>query len=171
MAEPNMIYKITVLSLLSKVDFPLSNAQIVQFFLDKEYTDYFTLQQIISDLEESHLIDKNAAHNNTLYSLTEDGKQTLALMRDKVSSAIEDDLIDYLKQNKLEIKKDNALTANYDTAIGGGYIVHCKYTHDGHTMLDLSLHIPTAEQAETICNNWKARHEDVYMSLMDTLVQ
>ena len=39
MAEPNMIYKISVLLLLSKVDIPLSNAQIVQFFLDKEYTD------------------------------------------------------------------------------------------------------------------------------------
>ena len=45
MAEPNMIYKISVLLLLSKVDIPLSNAQIVQFFLDKEYTDYFTIQQ------------------------------------------------------------------------------------------------------------------------------
>ena len=51
MAEPNMIYKISVLLLLSKVDFPLSNAQIVQFYLDKEYTDYFTIQQVISDLE------------------------------------------------------------------------------------------------------------------------
>lgn len=54
MAEPNMIYKISVLLLLSKVDIPLSNAQIVQFFLDKEYTDYFTIQQVISDLEEAH---------------------------------------------------------------------------------------------------------------------
>lgn len=55
MAEPNMIYKISVLLLLSKVDIPLSNAQIVQFFLDKEYTDYFTIQQVISDLEEAIL--------------------------------------------------------------------------------------------------------------------
>ena len=38
-------------------------------------------------------------------------------------------------------------------------------------MLDLSLHASTSEQAETICNNWKVRHEDVYMSLMDTLIQ
>ena len=35
MAEPNMIYKISVLLLLSKVDIPLSNAQIVFNFLDK----------------------------------------------------------------------------------------------------------------------------------------
>ena len=91
MAEPNMIYKISVLLLLSKVDIPLSNAQIVQFFLDKEYTDYFTIQQVISDLEEAHLVSLSQSHNNTLYSLTDEGSQTLSLMRDKVSSAIEAD--------------------------------------------------------------------------------
>ena len=171
MAEPNMIYKISVLLLLSKVDIPLSNAQIVQFFLDKEYTDYFTIQQVISDLEEAHLVSLSQSHNNTLYSLTDEGSQTLSLMRDKVSSAIEADIVEYLSNHKVEIKKDNALTANYDLATGGGYIVHCKFTQDGHTMLDLSLHASTSEQAETICNNWKVRHEDVYMSLMDTLIQ
>ena len=171
MAEPNMIYKISVLLLLSKVDIPLSNAQIVQFFLDKEYTDYFTIQQVISDLEEAHLVSLSQSHNNTLYSLTDEGSQTLSLMRDKVSSSIEADMVEYLSNHKFEIKKDNALTANYDLATGGGYIVHCKFTQDGHTMLDLSLHASTSEQAETICNNWKVRHEDVYMSLMDTLIQ
>ena len=76
MAEPNMIYKISVLLLLSKVDSPLSNAQIVQFYLDKEYTDYFTIQQVISDLEDSNLIEVNQSHNNTLYTLTTEGRHT-----------------------------------------------------------------------------------------------
>ena len=171
MAEPNMIYKISVLLLLSKVDFPLSNAQIVQFYLDKEYTDYFTIQQVISDLEEAHLVTVNQSHNNTMYALTDEGMQTLSLMRDKVSSAIEADMVEYLTHHKFEIKNENALTANYDVATGGGYIVHCKFTQNGHTMLDLSLHASTSEQAETICTNKKVRHEDVYMSLMDTLIQ
>ena len=104
MAEPNMIYKISVLLLLSKVDFPLSNAQIVQFYLDKEYTDYFTIQQVISDLEEAHLVTVNQSHNNTMYALTDEGMQTLSLMRDKVSSAIEADMVEYLTHHKFEIK-------------------------------------------------------------------
>ena len=27
------------------------------------------------------------------------------------------------------------------------------------------------EQAEAICNNWRKQHEDVYMYLMDSLMQ
>lgn len=170
MAEPNIIYKITVLRLLSKVDENLSNAQIVQFFLDKEYTDYFTIQQVISDLEDARLVASDISHNNTLYTLTPDGAHTLELMHDKISSAIEEDITDYLEKNEIEIKNDNALTANYDKSTGGGYIVHCKYIQDKHVMLDIAMHVATVQQAETICNNWKARHEDVYMSLMDTLI-
>ena len=170
MAEPNMIYKISVLLLLSKVDSPLSNAQIVQFYLDKEYTDYFTIQQVISDLEDSNLIEVNQSHNNTLYTLTTEGQHTLELMHDKITPAIEEDIVSYLKENKLEIRNDNALSANYDKATGGGYIVHCKYIQDKQVLLDLSIHTSSVHQAETICNNWRARHEDVYMSLMDTLI-
>ena len=170
MAEPNMIYKISVLLLLSKVDSPLSNAQIVQFYLDKEYTDYFTIQQVISDLEDSNLIEVNQSHNNTLYTLTTEGRHTLELMHDKITPAIEEDIVSYLKENKLEIRNDNSLSANYDKATGGGYIVHCKYIQDKQVLLDLSIHTSSIHQAETICNNWRDRHEDVYMSLMDTLI-
>ncbi len=171
MAEPNMIYKISVLLLLSKVDGPLSNAQISQFYLDKEYTDYFTIQQVISDVEDAHLVDVKQSHGNTMYQLNDEGRKTLFLMRDKVSPAIEDDMKEYLSKNKLTIKKDNALTANYDLATGGGYLVHCKYSVDGAIMLDLNLHTATSEQAEAICNNWKVRHTEVYINLMDTLMQ
>ena len=58
MAEPNTIYKMTILAMLDKVDFPLSNTQISNFFLYYDYTDYFTVQQMISSLLDSELIQR-----------------------------------------------------------------------------------------------------------------
>ena len=40
MAEPFTIYKLTILYMLDKAGFPLSNTQISNFFLEQEYTDY-----------------------------------------------------------------------------------------------------------------------------------
>jgi hypothetical protein len=34
--------------MLDKVDFPLTNTQISNFFLEQDYTDYFRVQQVIS---------------------------------------------------------------------------------------------------------------------------
>ena len=56
MAEPFTIYKLTILNMLDKVDFPLTNTQISDFFLEQEYTDYFRVQQVLNDLADSGLI-------------------------------------------------------------------------------------------------------------------
>ena len=48
MAEPFTIYKLTILNMLDKVDFPLTNTQISDFFLEQEYTDYFRVQQVLN---------------------------------------------------------------------------------------------------------------------------
>ena len=43
------LYKLIVLYMLSRVTFPMTNAQVSDFILEKEYTDYLTLQQVISE--------------------------------------------------------------------------------------------------------------------------
>lgn len=49
MAEPFTIYKLTILYMLDKAGFPLSNTQISNFFLEKEYTDYFRVQEVVGN--------------------------------------------------------------------------------------------------------------------------
>ena len=44
------LYKLIILYILDKVDFPLTNAQVSDFILEKEYTNYFNIQQAISEL-------------------------------------------------------------------------------------------------------------------------
>ena len=65
MAEPITIYKLTILNMLDKVDFPLTNTQISNFFLEQDYTDYFRVQQVLSDLEDTSLIHAESTHSNT----------------------------------------------------------------------------------------------------------
>ena len=99
MADPNTIYKMTVLTMLDKVDFPLSNTQIANFFLEYDYTDYFTIQQIISSLLDSELLRCKSTHGNTQYSITALGKDTLRFFEDKITPAIESDMRNYFAKN------------------------------------------------------------------------
>lgn len=75
MAEPFTIYKLTILNMLDKVDFPLTNTQISNFFLEQDYTDYFRVQQVISDLVDADLIRTESTHSNTQYTITAAGKR------------------------------------------------------------------------------------------------
>ena len=60
MTETQTLYKLIILYMLNRVTFPLSNSQLSEFILEKEYTDYFTLQQTIHELTESKLIDRKS---------------------------------------------------------------------------------------------------------------
>lgn len=171
MAEPTMIYKITILELLQRSGFPLSNSQLSDFFLESELTDYFTAQQAISDVETAGLVVSTTNHNNTTYSLTEDGRHTLSLFKEKLTPAIIRDIKKYMSAKAIVMKQENSHKANYFKADRGGYVVQLKIFEEETPTLDLSLHVATKELAETICNNWKVRCEDVYMSIMDTLIQ
>ena len=56
MSEPITLYKLIVLYMLHKVDFPLTTSQISSFILDRDYTSFFTLQSVLSELSETGMI-------------------------------------------------------------------------------------------------------------------
>lgn len=171
MAEPTLIYKIAILELLNKSGFPLSNSQISNFFLDGDLTDYFTAQQSISDVEAAGYINSATHHNNTTYSITDEGKKTLELFREKLTPAIIHDIKKYMSANAMIMKEENSYRANYFKADRGGYVVQCKILDEDTPTMDLTLHVSSKEQAESICNNWRVKCEDVYMTILDNLIQ
>lgn len=171
MAEPFTIYKMTILYMLDKVDFPLSNTQISNFFLEKDYTDYFRVQEVLSDLEDADLILAKTTHSNTQYSLTPAGRKTLAFFKDKITEGISSDVASFFETNRLRMKTENSIVCDYYKTTGGKYAVRCQILSDNTAVIDLTLSVSTKEQAESICANWKTQNHDVYAYLMDILMK
>ena len=53
MATPFTVYKLIILYMLRNSSSPITNSEISEFILDREYTNYFHLQQALSELEET----------------------------------------------------------------------------------------------------------------------
>ena len=104
MSETMTLYKLIILYMLDKVDFPLTNAQISEFILDKGYTNYFKLQQALSELADAELIREETTHSRTLYHLTGDGAQSIQYFRNKISRPIQEDIDNFLRDKKYELK-------------------------------------------------------------------
>ena len=56
LSEPMTLYKLMILYMLKQVKFPLTNSNISDFFVSKEYTTYFIVQQALTELLEANLI-------------------------------------------------------------------------------------------------------------------
>ena len=116
MAQPLTLYKLIVLYMLDRVDFPLSTSQISEFVLDKGYTTYFKLQQALSELMDAGLIRDESTHNRTLYHLTEDGSSTIDYFKNNISQDIQKDVNEYLKEKKYDLKNESSVKAEAATS-------------------------------------------------------
>ncbi|MCD7708506.1 MAG: DUF4364 family protein [Clostridiales bacterium] len=170
MAEPFTIYKLTILYMLSHSGEPLTNMQIALFFLNREYTGYFRVQEALSDLQGSGFIAAESTHQSTRYRITDSGKETLSLLSEKMSDGIERDVADYLAEMGASFREENAFAADYRKLPEKGYDVHMQLTLGDRPIVDLTLFARTKEQAEAMCCNWRQRCGDVYAKLMDTLL-
>lgn len=171
MAEPLTIYKLIVLYMLDEVDFPLTNTQISNFVLEKEYTTYFTLQQAINDLVSSELIRTESTFNNTQYFITQAGKDTIAFFHDKISEGIKEDIRNYCETNKIELRNETAVVADYYKTVNQNYAVRCQLKEKENTLIDLTISVSSKEQATAVCHNWKNQSDEIFTYLMDSLIK
>ena len=170
MAETLTLYKLIILCMLDKVDFPLSNAQISEFILEKEYTDYFTVQQAVSGLLDAGLIRLQTLRSTSLYRITPEGENTLSYFGNKISSAIREDIDSFLAQHKLTLRNAHSTPADYYRTPSGGFAARCRVLEKDSALIDLTLTLPTRQQAEAVCGHWKEKSQELYAAIMSALL-
>lgn len=52
-----------------------------QFFLENDYTTYFTLQQALNELLDAGLVKKETIRNSSRYEITKEGLDTLDFLK------------------------------------------------------------------------------------------
>ena len=171
MTEQDTLTKLIVLYMLKKIDFSMTYSQIADFVLGKGYTDGFTLQACVNQMSEDDLIHPETLRGTTYYSITPEGEQTVDLIRSKISIPIREDIVSYLKENKVQLRNESNIRADYYRTTTGEYQVHCYIREKDYNLLDLTLTVMEAAQARAITENWKGNCQDVYMQLMDTLLK
>jgi hypothetical protein len=155
---------------LEQVDFPLSNAQVSNLILEKEYTNYFTIQQAISELVEAEFILCETIRNTTLYRVTESGRETLDYFNNQISDAIKNDIVNYLRTNKYSLREEVSTLSDFYQSKPNEFIVRCQVKEKDSTVIELNLTVPSEEEATTICSNWRSRSQEIYSFIIRSLI-
>ena len=171
LSDPITLYKLMILYMLDHVNFPLTNSQLTDFFLDHEYTTYFTLQQALNELEDAGLIHKEPSHNSTRYEITREGEETLNFFGKNISPAIVEDIDSYLKENKFRLRNEVGVISDFYKSTNQDYIVHCEVREGKSVLIGFDLSVPDKDQAETMASHWKERSQDIYAYVMKTLMK
>lgn len=169
--EPLTLYKLMTLYMLNKVNFPLTTNQLMDFFLSKDYTNYFTYMQVLSELEESKLVNIEIVRSNSYYKINDDGTETIELFVKKIPVSIIDDMDIFLVDNKYELRNEVSTISDYYKSTNQDFIVNCKIIEGNSTLIDMNLSVPSEDVAEMMCNNWRASSQEIYSNVMKTLMK
>lgn len=169
-SEATTLYKLMIIYMLSKVNFPLSNNQISEFMLDKQYTTYFALQEVLSALSEDGFIQVMNYRNSTQYKLTQEGSETIAFFNSKISNAIREEIDAYLKENKYDLKCEVGTTSDYYRSTSGDYVAHCQVKEGDTNLIELNISVPLEEQADAMCAKWKEASQEIYDYIIHKLM-
>lgn len=167
--DPLTLYKLIVLYMLNRVSFPLTTAQISDFILDKDYTNFLTLQQVINELTEAGLIEGQTIRNRTHLDITEEGRETLQFFENRISDAIKTDINEYLRKNEFTLRNEVSVIGDYYKSTSGEYEAHLVAKDRGINLIDITLSVPIEEMAASICDNWQKKNQDIYKYLIEQL--
>ena len=157
--------------MLEQVDFPLTNAQLSNFILEKEYTNYFNIQQAINELESTALIRGETIRNSSLFRITPAGSETLSFFENEISEAIKSEILEYLKSNRYSLREEVSTLSDYYEAKKGEFIARCYVLEKDSKIVEINLSVPTEEAAQAVCRSWKNQSAEIYEYLMAKLLQ
>lgn len=169
MQDPLTLYKLIVLYMLDRVTFPLTKSQICDFIQEKEYTNFFTLQQVISELIDAGLVTARSIRNRTQLVITDEGRETLHFFENRISDAIRAEIDTFFAESELELRNEVSVQSDYYKATSGEYEAHLVAKERGITMVDITLSVPAEEVASSICDNWQKKNQAIYQYLATEL--
>ena len=167
--DPLTLYKLIVLYMLGRVSFPLTTAQISDFILEKDYTNFLTLQQVINELTDAGLVDAQTIRNRTHLAVTDEGRETLSYFENRISDAIKNDINAYFRENEFSLRNEVSVLGDYYKSTSGEFEAHLVAKDRGINLVEITLSVPAEEMAASICDNWQKRNQEIYKYLIEKL--
>ncbi len=167
--DPLTLYKLIILYMLNRITFPMTNAQISDFILEKEYTNFLTLQQVISELTDAGMISTQSIRNRTHLAITDEGRETLSFFENRISDAIKNDIDAYFREKEFTLRNEVSVLGDYYKSTSGEYEAHLVAKDRDINLVDITLSVPVEEVAAAICDNWQKKNQEIYKYLIQEL--
>lgn len=92
------VYELITLYLVENCPLSLTNTEIVSFFVENKYTDYFTVQEVVNDAVSKGFLLDIKKENQTTYFITDSGKFEISEFGNQIPPAIVDDMNKYIQE-------------------------------------------------------------------------
>ncbi|MCR5769410.1 MAG: DUF4364 family protein [Lachnospiraceae bacterium] len=168
--ETVLLYRLTILYMLHRVNYPISYNSLSSFLLEGDFTDYFNLQQLLGELLDDGYISKEEFHGKTLFSITESGEASFDLLSRELSPSIKADVDRFIKENNMELRDDISVRSKYYSNDIDNYTVNLFIEEAGEKIMELNVKASSTAEAEKYCTKWMQSGSRLYPMILNELM-
>lgn len=163
--------KLLLLYIIKFSNKDFTNNEITEFVLERNYMNYFFIQQYLSELVNSNFIEKVNIDSKEVYKLLEKGDVALSYFEDRIPNSIKEELDNEFNRFKSENKKETQVVSDYYQKENNLFVVNLKLVENEDVLFSLYLDVASKEQADLVCERWKNDTEHIYKNIIKLLTE
>ena len=162
--------KLIILFVFDKMESALSERTIVDMCsTSNDWMEYMDGVNIIHKLIDDNFIYAVNEDDDPLYSITTDGRETLANFYINIPKSVREEISHFVKKNSAKYKNRQECRADYYLNKDGTYTVFLKILAPVQPMLELKFVVPDRKTANTIYKKWEEKAAEVYAAIYENL--
>lgn len=162
--------KLLLLYIIKTATYSFTKEDLTEFILEKDYMNYFFIQQYILELLESGFI-KADNQDEEKFMLLEKGSLALDYFESKIPETLKEELDEIFQKEEKIKKQETQVVSEYFEKENNQFNVNLKLVENEDILFSLYLNVGTLEQAESICKIWKDEPDSVYQGIIKMFIK
>lgn len=161
--------KVLILYILSKINKPITNSELLDLVQSIEEMNYFYFQQFIIDLKENKYLLEYEQEKIKFYAITMSGRETVKLTLDMLPGSIKDKVDENLKSTMKEIEDEEAVYADFFPSKEDEFMINCGIKENNKKIFEVQVFSSSRENSLKIMENWKKNAGTIYPKIIEML--
>ena len=164
------INKLIILFVFDKMESALSERTIVDMCSSSNsWMGYMDCVNIIHKLIDDNFICIVSEDEDTLYTITPDGRESLANFYINIPKSVREEISQFVKKNSARYRNRQECRSDYFQNMDGTFTVALKILAPVQPLLELKFVVPDKKTAKTIYKKWEEKAADLYSVIYENL--
>lgn len=146
----------------------LEEAELERYCIENNLFSYMDLRIILSELVEESFLFALPGVGSQAYLLSSKGREGLEQFLTSVPYSLRERIDETGREWKMQIRKERQVFADFQEH-GRVCVVRLYLMDEGVLLMDLTIELPSKEQAAALCRRWREDTANTYQRVLAAL--
>ncbi len=149
----------------------MSEGDLQKSLVWNDIIDYFTMVDFLLDMKKIGLVTIVIVEGTERYDITEKGKETLGMFRDKIPMSIRDKIYNMADKALSEMERGREIIADIQPIDEKKYLAKCGIYEFGVPLIELSIYAGSRKHAEEIAKRFEKTSGSLYKIILENIIE